>query len=1146
MPGGRPEQGKQKVHAELAELSAWLRQALGDAGFASVNEFVQRHAFEKNQVYGLFRGSRFLTLESTQAVAVALRRRPDEIDVLWWRAKEAIERNAVAERDTRRLTTWSEIPWPDLALQDLLEAQCGAVEQLPYRLLGVEAPPLSTVYVRQRARSQTALKHERVDLRGELPDDRDRFEPGETDVVVEMAEALRRHEHLLVTGEPGAGKSTFGQYFALHLARIWLRQSGGTLPLMDEPVVPLRVAARFLVGSATWSEALATAACQTLGMRLVANPPTALFERSVHGARWLVIVDGLDEIVERTARDQVIQAIAAHSRSAGNYRVIVTTRKLPDAEFAPLRAQHFGQYAMEPFGRGQLETFARQWFTAQGVQDPEATANQFLHQTDSSRVRDLVANPLLATIAAISHTLEPHRPLPTGRLELYERFFTYLVDDEANGRATLSELRRLQTAHPSRHQLAEWIYHQRLRLIRHLAVTRLADERPLGDVAEQWVAANAPQDLSVITGWSGDLEQLLISTGLFVYEGVGPRFLHQSFAEYLAADDHADRISADFPALDSWIARGLKDAERGFVLFVFTKWAARPGNDIGLIVRRLLATNPERALLAGRLVAELPVAPDALVDEVVERLVALAVGSSLFESSDRTVDFAGQERLSVTPVSSIVDVLGILAERTATGSRLASLVESSSLPLHLRIEAAIALGHVTRSPTAGGHLKRFATIAFCADRVRVAQGLRQHASDDPLIETLLTGISRDVSVLPARRMDAAQELVDMSSLAAAGILAELVRDPRLDPYSLRTALSAYLRTATEADRQSMVDDLRTRTVPTAQHRLEISKALSEAGFRDVAHMFASSVLDDLDCPGWRLDEVVVAYLTTADQPDPDQMMARIAGRLTTADLGWVIVGLADAGFTETAVTAAAEAMDRPDADGFDLQRVAKAWLTASSQTAKDTIRERLHRRATEPTLWHGQLVSAFTDIGDRDGAIAFARRLVASPETNGSNLQFAIDGWLNLAGPAGETELRGLLESRRLFSGWEYATVAQVCADHGLTETAMSLSRRVIESALDSLYLGTAVKAWMTATGPSGASELIASISARHLASTERMMIADHFAAAGALDDAQQLWREVLVAPDAARELKAVAEVRLAETDTTGGGGDDVDISLPV
>ncbi|GAA0400621.1 hypothetical protein GCM10009541_49710 [Micromonospora gifhornensis] len=1133
MPGGRPEQGKQQVHAELAELSTWLRQALADAGFTSINAFVQRHPFDKNQIYGLFKGTRFLSLESTQAVAVALRRKAEEVEPLWWRAKEAMERSALAQRDqvSRRLKSWAELPWPELALHDILEAQSRAVDHLPYRLLGVEAPPLSTVYVRQQARLQAGAKPERPDGHSDQTDDKDRPDASATDSVIEVAEALDRHEHLVVTGEPGAGKSTFGQYLALRLSRIWLRLSSGADAPLREPVIPLRVPARALAGSATWSEALAKATGQTLGMRLVTSPLPAIFERPLQGTRWLIIVDGLDEIVDRTARGDVIQAIATHCRPAGPYRVVVTTRKLPDTEFAPLRARQVGHYSIEPFGREQLETFARQWFTAQDVTNAEESADRFLRQTGDSRLRDLVRNPLLATIAAISYTLEPNRPLPSGRLELYERFFAYLIDEEASGRGTSAELRRLEAGHPTRYPLAKWIHQHRLQLIQHLALTRLESEQSLARVAEEWVSSHTPNDVNRAPGWEEDLQLLLIGSGLFVYEGDGPRFLHHSFAEYLAAEAHAERIDATFPDLDSWIARGLKPADRSFVLFLFVMWSRRPGNNVSLILRRLLARNPERAMLAGRVMAEMPVTPPEDAQLVVDRLVDLAIGNAVLEQSGRVADVAGRASLSRTPVFSIMDVLGALAENPTVAQRLTYLAEHPQLPLLLRIEAATALGRAADPAVALPILKRIVSLAQDDDTVRIARALRDLDPQDPLAETLLVRLAHDPHAHPTSRADAANELANSDSDAAGTISEIVVSNASLDPSALRTAVQAWLRIADDRDLGRIADAVRQQASQSPHHCIEISEAFAEAGLRAEAHELARLALTDPACPSWRLDEAVAAYLSTADNPDPTFVLTALQERRAPEDRASVAQGLAKAGHLSEAASLASEVVLDPESDGYDIRNAVNAWLMTAGDSIRETLSSHLQRRATEPISGPGRILSALAEAGGRDQAVAIAKDLVAAPRIDGLDLEGAVEAWLEITGPTVADELRLILEQRKALGGWECAIVAESCAQHGLVEMATWLAARAIATSTEQPFcIITAAKAWITAAGLASSEDILDAIMNRHLPIGDRAAVADHLAAAGDLRGAQQLWREVLMARDASLEYRMISAIRLLQT----------------
>jgi len=726
MPGGRPETGGQHTYPELAEMAAWFQNALASAGYPSINAFVQRHPIDKNRVYALFKGSHLYPRDVTLGVAAALvgPQKAEEAEPLWWRAKEARDRAAAAEvdRQTPHLESWDRLPWPELALHDILDAQSRAADTLPYQRLGIEPPALSTVYVRQRAKANPP-RLDRIDDRGEASKDGDRGEDSLAEPAIAIAEALARHEHLVVVGEPGAGKSTFGQHLVLRLSQVWLRQASAADPPVGDPVLPLRVHARALVGAASWSAALAQATREALGLLLVSDPIPAMFEHRVQGARWLVVIDGLDEIVDREARDKIIQAVAARCRPRGAYRIVVTSRQLPDSEFAPLRAQNVAFYSMELFVRDELHDFARRWFTAQGVPASEDVADRFLRHVTDGRLRALVANPLLATLAAIAYTLEPDRALPASRLELYERFVACLLNDEATGRATATELRRLDTGQPDRYRLAEWIHHHRGKLAEHLALVQTDDARPLLPAAAEWVRQHGPIDPDRPLVWDDDLRQLLIGTGLFTVAGEAIRFWHHTLAEFLAARAHAEWIEPSFSRGERWIHRGLKPAERQQALFVMLLWARHPGNDLAVIVERLLAGRPEWALLAAHLLAE-ATASEELTTAVLDRLTSLAVGSSVVGQGGQWLDLADRADLNYKiQLSEIMDPLGGLVDNPLVADRLRTLIGPAHLPLKLRIAAATALGRAVGPENALPHLQAMAAEATDDDAVEVARSI---------------------------------------------------------------------------------------------------------------------------------------------------------------------------------------------------------------------------------------------------------------------------------------------------------------------------------------------------------------------------------------------------------------------------------------
>lgn len=209
------------------------------------------------------------------------------------------------------------------------------------------------------------------------------------------------------------------------LSRLWLREDSAVGAPITEPVVPLRVSARSLDGSGSWSAVLAEAACRSFGRGLLEDPDRSLFAGRVQGARWLVLVDGLDEIPDPRLRGEIIRSVAQHARPDSAYRFVVTTRALPESELAPLRTANVGDYVIEPFGRPELEEFASKWFSFQQMPSAAVDTDRFLRETSDGRLCELVRNPLLATIAAVSAIKEPDRSLPASRIDLYQRFCSY-------------------------------------------------------------------------------------------------------------------------------------------------------------------------------------------------------------------------------------------------------------------------------------------------------------------------------------------------------------------------------------------------------------------------------------------------------------------------------------------------------------------------------------------------------------------------------------------------------------------------------------------------------------------------------------------------------------------------------------------------
>ncbi|MGH3915725.1 MAG: NACHT domain-containing protein [Pseudonocardiaceae bacterium] len=624
-------------------------------------------------------------------------------------------------------------------------------------------PPLSSVYVRQQVRVRaTTNRNEREDTTAGRPTAEEPAAASGPRAAVPVTDALEHHDHLVITGEPGAGKSTMSSYLAGSLSRLWLREDSAVDAPITEPVVPLRVSARSLDSNGSWSAVLAEAACRSLGRSLLEDPDPGLFAGRVQGTRWLVLVDGLDEI--------------------------------PDP-----------------------------------------------------RLRELVRNPLLATIAAVSAVKEPGKPLPTSRISLYERFCSYLAGDRSGKRNPLTQLRQHHEDNPELLTFVRWLHQSRSEILGALARRRLESrDDQLWQGAVEWVRDRVPEDVVLIDGWEDHLWEELVGTGLLAAREREFRFLHQSFAEFLSARSHAETIGDDFGELDAWIRRGLREADRTFLLFTFAMWADQPGHDIGAVVDRLLSSlDPRRILLAGRLMAEGVSVPDTMAIRVIDRLFMLV--RNLDNSNSGWADEG-------------FEVLGGLFDHPAVPARLDALAGDQKVRWSRRVSALEAFERLRGGERAQLLLAELLPSVYgqplhkCA---RIAARLGQAAID--MVKHRALQMAEEPDSDADERTDAT-EVMRIFNLATdvAGLARSVLESTRSTSQHLRRATEAWLAVQGESAIPEIAALAGDRPVDDHEGRARLAASLEKAGDGTTAEFLAGAILEDEAADG---DAVVMAAKT---------------------------------------------------------------------------------------------------------------------------------------------------------------------------------------------------------------------------------------------------------------------------------------------
>ncbi|WP_185095458.1 NACHT domain-containing NTPase [Streptomyces sp. CEV 2-1] len=592
---------------------------------------------------------------------------------------------------------WDQLPLPEelpRSVQCLLNAQLAAAKQAPYAIGGSLDLDLSHVYVRQ----QLGL----VDQFDDADEEEEENEAGSRlslseeheghRLVTDLAEALSESEHLIIAGGPGQGKSTLTLQVVDNLAGSWLgirtSESGKAVTAVtSEPLLPLRVAARSLVsqGNIPWPVAFTKAVKGELGLLLQEEISPEVFTESPHGFRWLIIIDALDEVASPSDHQRLLGTIN-HWLTDRRFphRLLITTRPLARSDRRQLSCPNTASFTLEPFDAKALQKFGNAWFTRSRHAGGSELAQRFLAEVRRARLNEIVSIPLLATVAAVVFEDDPERPLPTRRYELYEQYLAYLFSGRSESfTEQWAIVEQYVSAVPGGRKLAQWLCEQRYELVAHLSVISFEGRQLLLDSACNWVTDQARRDgilpRIIPPNWRTIVAVAATSTGLLAHQGGDLRFLHQSFAEHLAANAHAAGLSAtcdpDREDWHSWIESALEGELARSVLICHSRLF--PGD--GLVEWLLNSDYLLHRVLAGELISGGAAFTDSSLQSLMESFRAWALwvtpgsghAGSVF---NRSLEYASN-------LFSLESVQHVIAE----------IVTDVDVPVHRRIMAARVL-----------------------------------------------------------------------------------------------------------------------------------------------------------------------------------------------------------------------------------------------------------------------------------------------------------------------------------------------------------------------------------------------------------------------------------------------------------------------
>jgi len=366
--------------------------------------------------------------------------------------------------------------------------------------------------------------------------------------AIPFASALAQYPKMVILGAPGAGKTTTLSYALLTFAGGRQKERFG----LDRPLLPIFVPLRRLSGGGrSILEDLIDPAAQILPNDLLKDLPKRYFERRLDRGECLVLLDGLDEVVDEKTYREVADKINDLAATYPENRFVVTCRvagwrSYLSGDFAVLQTQDFSrdeiqkfvlgwhravitqsEYGRLYFDKPDRKEFERDWarhYEEKVKPAIEIKSRNLLNQIDSNnRIHAIAVNPMLLSLTCLVHSVK--NILPRGRTILYWQCLEQLIDSWDRSRDI------------AWHQPDRTTPNQKEAVLREIAFdfqvrgkgedTREKIEALIADISKRLgVSVPAPELL----------EEIELRSGLLIERSIGVfGFSHLTLQEYLVA-----------------------------------------------------------------------------------------------------------------------------------------------------------------------------------------------------------------------------------------------------------------------------------------------------------------------------------------------------------------------------------------------------------------------------------------------------------------------------------------------------------------------------------------------------------------------------------------------------------------------------------
>ncbi|WP_329619386.1 ATP-binding protein [Streptomyces sp. NBC_01255] len=577
----------------------------------------------------------------------------------------------------------------DAQLNSYLYTASRIADHHPYPGL-VEGPgplPLAEIYVRQLAQGQRdAEDQDDTDTRG--------ADVASVPVPAETIFTGGGRVRVVLAGA-GGGKSALLRHHLATGAGHWLVHGKGDRVHASMPVL---VRATTLADSPLLTQGLAQAVVDELGPYGLRETLTSeFFSRPPHPqVPWLVMVDGLDEVPDRTTRVTLMNRLAREADDESSpYRFIVATRPLPGGELDRLGpgAEHF---ELQPFSPADVWAYARGYF--RDLPDSERQVRIFTAGLKESGLDGLARTPLIAFILCQLYTADPTRPLPEGRTGAYQSFVELLYEQNTHKsiRHTHDEvIRALKDRHQiprdqqAAEQAAQLVREGLPELIDHVAYERInGNTAPAVEILSLRLDVQRPAKVKPPL-WNAFLGDLLRPTGLLAEHSGDFHFLHQTLLEYHAARHATRDEQARAALLHELFLRNRAYADHDLQ----PRRPIQPSH-LSFLLDGLLAPADHIATQTIRVLDDLSTSGHPTACKLLVKLVELRTKLPPDSTARQLAAHARHQSLSTNRVLAARTLATVSGHQDEGATLLAGFVGDTSLPFRDRVSAATLLATV--------------------------------------------------------------------------------------------------------------------------------------------------------------------------------------------------------------------------------------------------------------------------------------------------------------------------------------------------------------------------------------------------------------------------------------------------------------------